>query len=68
MTQLDMDALYLGRLFPSLVDDSETVEVYANSSGGSYFVFDFPEEQEDRVERLIGYSSSIVSYHLQHKR
>lgn len=67
-TQLDFDTLYLGKLFPSLIDDSETVEMYTSSSGGSYFIFDFPEDQEDRVERLIGYSSTIVSYHLQHRR
>jgi hypothetical protein len=47
-----------------LIDNSETIEVFLNNGGKSYFVIKFPEEEEDRFERLLGYSSSVVSYHL----
>jgi len=64
MTQLDTDASFLGNLLPTLIDNSETVEIFLNNGGKSYFVIKFPEEEEDRFERLLGYSSSVVSYHL----
>lgn len=67
VTQLDSDALHLKELFLTFIENSRVCEIVLNSSGKNWFIFEFPEQEEDRVERLIGYSGSIVSYHLEKK-
>lgn len=66
-TQLETDAGYLGRILEMAIDGAHLAE-YLHKGTGSYFVLDFPEEYEDKFERLLSFSSSVKSYHLQHQK
>ena len=66
-TQLETDADYLGRILEMAIDGAHLAE-YLHKGMGSYFVLDFPEEHEDKFERLLSFSSSVKSYHLQHQK
>ena len=63
-TQLETDAIYRGNILEQARDEAHLVE-YFQKGYGSYFVIDFPEEHEARFERLISFSCSVKSYHLQ---
>lgn len=64
-TALDTDAIFLGRVLENAIPDAKLVEVLQKSTGGSFFMLDFPEQYEDKFELLISFSSSVKSYHLQ---
>ena len=46
--------------------DAEGEQVVNSSK--NRFVIDIPEEDEDYFERLLGYSSNVISWHIQHKK
>lgn len=66
-TQLETDADYLGRILERAIDGAHLAE-YTHKGTESYFVLDFPKEYEDKFERLLSFSSSVKSYHLQQQK
>jgi hypothetical protein len=70
----DINAIFLDTPFIITVQYSAIVgnvavviEQVVNASKNR-FVIDIPEEDEDYFDRLLGYSSNVISWHIQHKK
>jgi hypothetical protein len=49
------------------IEDSTVIEQVLNTSKNR-FVIDIPEASEEYFERLLGFSTSVISWHLQHRK
>ena len=67
LVQLPNDVEYLSRVISLAIENSVVIEQVVNSSKNR-FVIDIPEKDEDYFERLLGYSSNVISWHIQHKK
>jgi hypothetical protein len=67
-TQLDTDLIYVSHVLENAIPDAAIREKFISSGvGKSYFVIEFDKKFEDKFELLLGFSSSVISWHLSRK-